>query len=230
MTRFPATTVNGARLPSSRSLPSPTATTIPSFGFSLAASGSRMPPAVFSSASTRRMSTFSPSGFTRVLVAVFAITDLLSKSFRHSILSVPSGTRDHESFAWNRGSISASAVERGDRSGRWKRWVSSKQRLERAAQRVEPERLGHESDEARGVARRRRRAARAGGGELLAHPRLDRDVGRDEQGRRDRRGTGVVQQLPQHLRTGEAPHVAVEHRHVAETTAQEVDRREARGR
>src|SRR3989440_10109583 len=52
-TRSPSFTWKAARLPFSRSLPSPTERTLPCFGFSLAVSGSTMPPAVRSSASRR---------------------------------------------------------------------------------------------------------------------------------------------------------------------------------
>src|SRR5205085_1445585 len=60
--RSPAFTSSGVTVPSSALLPVPTETTSPSCGFSLALSGMMIPPAVFSSASTRRTSTRSWSG------------------------------------------------------------------------------------------------------------------------------------------------------------------------
>src|SRR5688572_9027320 len=62
MTSSPFWTLRAARLPSSRSLPGPTAITLPCCGFCLALSGSRMPPAVFSSASRPSTTTRSSSG------------------------------------------------------------------------------------------------------------------------------------------------------------------------
>ena len=61
-TRLPTFTASGTRVPLSRILPSPTATMRPSVGFSLAESGSRMPPAVLPAASMRSSSTRSLSG------------------------------------------------------------------------------------------------------------------------------------------------------------------------
>ncbi|PAV68496.1 hypothetical protein WR25_24645 [Diploscapter pachys] len=55
--RSPALTSSGVTLPSSAFSPVPAATTSPSCGFSLAVSGMMIPPAVFSSASTRRTRT-----------------------------------------------------------------------------------------------------------------------------------------------------------------------------
>ena len=54
--RSPALTSSGMRLPSSSRAPGPTAMTSPSCGFSLAVSGMMIPPLVFASSSTRRMS------------------------------------------------------------------------------------------------------------------------------------------------------------------------------
>src|SRR5262249_14753054 len=68
-TRSPALTSSGWILPSSPRAPGPTATTSPSIGFSLAVSGMMIPPALFSSCSTRRTSTRSCSG-RKVLVAL----------------------------------------------------------------------------------------------------------------------------------------------------------------
>src|SRR5262249_13848830 len=62
MTSSPTATARGLRLPSSRSLPGPTASTRPRCGFSRAVSGSRMPPAVFSSASRGSTTTRSSNG------------------------------------------------------------------------------------------------------------------------------------------------------------------------
>src|SRR5262245_33484624 len=80
-TRSPSLTWNAARLPFSSSLPSPTLMTLPWRGFSLAVSGSTMPPAVFSSASRRlttilsfRGTTFMSSG---LLVELTGVTLLL---------------------------------------------------------------------------------------------------------------------------------------------------------
>ncbi len=50
--RSPFFTSMAMRLPSSPTLPGPTATTLPSCGFSLAVSGMMIPPAVFFSSST----------------------------------------------------------------------------------------------------------------------------------------------------------------------------------
>src|SRR5205823_4226239 len=61
-TRSPLLTSSGWILPSSPRAPGPTATTSPSIGFSFAVSGMMMPPVVFSSASTRRMTTRSCNG------------------------------------------------------------------------------------------------------------------------------------------------------------------------
>ena len=58
----PTITKDGVTVPSSPFAPEPTETTSPSCGFSFAVSGMMMPPAVFSSASTRRTSTRSWSG------------------------------------------------------------------------------------------------------------------------------------------------------------------------
>src|SRR5436305_4202581 len=63
-TRSPSLTWKGARLPLSRSLPSPTLSTLPCLGFSLALSGSTMPPAVRSSASSRLTTILSFRGTT----------------------------------------------------------------------------------------------------------------------------------------------------------------------
>src|SRR5688500_13831256 len=52
--------------------------TLPSRGFSLALSGSRMPPAVLDSASTRATSTRSPRGRIEFLVAVLVLVDLFT--------------------------------------------------------------------------------------------------------------------------------------------------------
>src|SRR5439155_9839429 len=53
-----------ARLPFSSGLPSPTASTLPCLGFSLAVSGRMIPPAVLSSASSRSTTILSFSGTT----------------------------------------------------------------------------------------------------------------------------------------------------------------------
>src|SRR5437773_10853938 len=60
--RSPALTSSGTSLPDSSRAPGPTATISPSWGFSLAVSGMMMPPAVFSSDSTRRTTTRSWRG------------------------------------------------------------------------------------------------------------------------------------------------------------------------
>src|SRR5262249_32317158 len=60
--RSPALTASGRTLPSSSTLPVPTATISPSMGFSLAVSGMMMPPLVFSSSWTRRTRMRSCSG------------------------------------------------------------------------------------------------------------------------------------------------------------------------
>src|SRR5262249_24613477 len=67
-TSSPSVTPIGERSPESRSLPGPTAITLPRCGFSLAVSGSTMPPAVFSSASICWITTRSSSG--RILAIV----------------------------------------------------------------------------------------------------------------------------------------------------------------
>src|SRR5207253_10349512 len=61
-TSSPSATSSGIRLPSSSSLPSPTARTLPFWGFSLAVSGSTMPEDVFSSSSTALTINRSPRG------------------------------------------------------------------------------------------------------------------------------------------------------------------------
>src|SRR3954452_21226376 len=61
-TRSPTLTSSGWTLPVSSRAPCPTATTSPSIGFSLAVSGMMIPPAVFSSASTRLIRTRSCKG------------------------------------------------------------------------------------------------------------------------------------------------------------------------
>src|SRR5262249_3141648 len=61
-TSSPSATPIGARSPESSSFPGPTARTSPRCGFSLAVSGSTMPPAVFSSASICRITTRSSRG------------------------------------------------------------------------------------------------------------------------------------------------------------------------
>src|SRR5262249_43029724 len=58
----PASPSSGTSLPASSRAPEPTATTSPSWGFSLAVSGMMMPPLVFSSAVRRRTTTRSCSG------------------------------------------------------------------------------------------------------------------------------------------------------------------------
>src|SRR5579884_142024 len=78
MTSSPLAIDMAARLPSSRSLPGPTATTLPRCGFCLAVSGSKIPPAVFSSASRGSTTTRSSSGRT-----------LTSTSFSFAIGEVP---------------------------------------------------------------------------------------------------------------------------------------------
>ena len=60
--RSPALTSSGRRSPFSFKVPEPTATTSPSCGFSLAVSGMMIPPALFSSAVTRRTRTRSCRG------------------------------------------------------------------------------------------------------------------------------------------------------------------------
>src|SRR5262245_49226527 len=73
MTSSPGATDGGKRSPLSCSLPGPTARTRPRCGFCLAVSGSRMPPAVFSSASSGSTTTRSSSGRTfRPLVSCTA--------------------------------------------------------------------------------------------------------------------------------------------------------------
>ena len=57
-----------AAVPSLRSWPGPTARTLPFCGLFLAESGRRMPPAVFSSASKRRITIRSPSGLMFMLL------------------------------------------------------------------------------------------------------------------------------------------------------------------
>src|SRR5262249_15785427 len=60
--RSPALTSSGTSFPDSSRAPGPTASMTPSDGFSLAVSGMMMPPAVFSSLSTRRTTTRSCRG------------------------------------------------------------------------------------------------------------------------------------------------------------------------
>src|SRR4029078_4566212 len=67
-TLSPTLTCSGARLPSSRIRPSPTAITLPREGLSLAESGSTMPPAVRSSAFSRSTTTRSPKGCSLTLL------------------------------------------------------------------------------------------------------------------------------------------------------------------
>src|SRR4051794_33892199 len=67
MTWSPTATDSSPRLPLSSNLPGPTASTLPRCGFSLAESGSTMPPAVRSSASTGSTTTRSSSGRIRKL-------------------------------------------------------------------------------------------------------------------------------------------------------------------
>src|SRR5260221_3123545 len=62
MTVSPTLTVSGLMVPSSSSLPEPTAMTLPSWGFFLAVSGRKMPPEDFSSPSLGLTTTLSRSG------------------------------------------------------------------------------------------------------------------------------------------------------------------------
>src|SRR5689334_13021308 len=62
MTSSPFLTLKGARSPLSRRLPSPTLSTLPRLGFSLAVSGRTMPLLVLDSASTRLTRILSPRG------------------------------------------------------------------------------------------------------------------------------------------------------------------------
>src|SRR5436309_4726772 len=62
MTSSPFLTLKGARSPVSRRLPSPTLSTLPRLGFSLAVSGNTMPLLVLLSASTRLTRILSPRG------------------------------------------------------------------------------------------------------------------------------------------------------------------------
>jgi len=66
-TRSPTLTSSGIRLPLSSRRPAPTATTLPSSGFSFAVSGMMMPPLTFSSASTLFTRMRSCRGFTFIL-------------------------------------------------------------------------------------------------------------------------------------------------------------------
>ena len=66
MMRSPSDTSRATRSPLSKTRPVPTATTLPSCGFSFAESGRTIPLAVFSSVSTSSITTRSPSGFKQV--------------------------------------------------------------------------------------------------------------------------------------------------------------------
>src|SRR6266576_2261159 len=66
-TRSPAFTSSGCSLPASSRVPGPTATTLPSIGFSCAVSGMKMPPIVLVSGSTRRIRTRSCNGRSFIL-------------------------------------------------------------------------------------------------------------------------------------------------------------------
>ena len=68
-TRSPAFTSSGTSWPCSLRAPGPTATTSPSIGFSFAVSGMMIPPAVFSSASSRRTTTRSCRGRNFIRIA-----------------------------------------------------------------------------------------------------------------------------------------------------------------
>src|SRR5690242_7559957 len=70
MTTSPTFTSSGTRLPLSSMRPGPTATTVPSWGFSLAVSGMTRPEAVVVSASLAWTTTRSSSGLMLTLVAV----------------------------------------------------------------------------------------------------------------------------------------------------------------
>src|SRR3712207_3018211 len=70
MTTSPTLTSSGTRLPLSSTRPGPTATTVPSCGFSLAVSGMTRPEAVVVSASLAWTTTRSSSGLMLTLVAV----------------------------------------------------------------------------------------------------------------------------------------------------------------
>src|SRR5689334_14135943 len=70
MTTSPTETSSGTRLPLSSMRPGPTATTVPSWGFSLAVSGMTRPEAVVVSASLAWTTTRSSSGLMLTLVAV----------------------------------------------------------------------------------------------------------------------------------------------------------------
>src|SRR3954452_14776897 len=70
MTTSPTCTSSGTRLPLSSTRPGPTATTVPSCGFSLAVSGMTRPEAVVVSASLAWTTTRSSSGLMLTLVAV----------------------------------------------------------------------------------------------------------------------------------------------------------------
>src|SRR5262245_20851710 len=78
--RSPAFTSRGMTLPSSLIFPLPTATTLPSWGFSFAVSGMMMPPALFCSCSSSRL-TISRSARGRIRVAMTG-TSLPGSSLR----------------------------------------------------------------------------------------------------------------------------------------------------
>src|SRR5262245_37807738 len=91
--RSPAFTSRGMTLPSSLIFPLPTATTLPSWGFSFAVSGMMMPPVLFCSCSSSRL-TISRSASGRIRVAM---TPNLPPGKR-------SGSRAHrKSCLWNGG-------------------------------------------------------------------------------------------------------------------------------
>src|SRR4030095_14274398 len=85
-TRSPLCTARGRSLPSSLILPSPTAMTLPSWGFSLAVSGMMSPPLVFFSSSVRLTRIRSCSGLT--FMGRFSFGALRSRGLAHGALGV----------------------------------------------------------------------------------------------------------------------------------------------
>src|SRR5581483_2147047 len=85
MTVSPSFTDIFARLPSSRIRPGPTAITFPCCGFSLAVSGSTIPPAVRSSCVCAFTTTLSPSG------RIFIVPNLLRKNLDDGYCQIVGG-------------------------------------------------------------------------------------------------------------------------------------------
>src|SRR5262245_35791498 len=86
----PSLMSSGWYLPSLFTLPGPTASTLPFCGLFRAVSGSRMPPAVFSSASKRRITKRSPSGL--IFIDTLRVSWQVVRRRRSHASLVPVGT------------------------------------------------------------------------------------------------------------------------------------------